>query len=99
MFRDILCKLGNMVVERRWSIYPCKPTDCKVIIQCSHRIAEVNLETGKAMLSDGKGGHQGFMKLSGMLGAKLVDAPAGVIEQLREFRSQSSGGAVSLSEL
>lgn len=91
MLKSITCKLGNMAKVRDWSVYPITtPGAIKVIIQCSHRIAEVNLETGKVMLSSGKGGHQGFVMLSPLMGATLVDCPADVIEQLRGFVSQAN---------
>lgn len=82
--RSVMGKLGTMRKAADWTIYPVKAdAPNKRIIQCDKRIAEVNLETGKAMLSDGKGGHQGFIKLSPALGAVEVDVPADMLEALK----------------
>lgn len=85
-FKNITCKLGNMRKEADWTLYPQqtdKPNE--VMIQCDKRIANISLDTGKAMLSDGKGGHQGFAKLMPLLGAKEVVVPDEIIAQLRQL--------------
>jgi hypothetical protein len=79
-------KLGSMRKARDWTLYPQSEADktnnC-IIIQCNNRIARVNLDTKRALLSDGKGGHQGFIKLSPLMGATAEVVPDAVIEQLR----------------
>jgi hypothetical protein len=66
-----------------WVIYPCKAGGKDVMIQCENRIARVDLATGETTLSSGKGGHQGFVMLSPIMGAKKVDCPAEVLAELR----------------
>ena len=88
-FQNVIGKIGNMRKVQDWVIYPLKSEQQVTrMIQCENRIAEVNLETGKVMLSDGKGGHQGFMKLSKALGAKEYDCPADILEQLKGTQKQ-----------
>jgi hypothetical protein len=75
-------------------IYPLKPGQ-PVTIQSDNRIASVNLETKKAWLSNGKGGHQGFMKLQPILGAVEVDVPDEVIEELKKQIASMEGQRVA----
>ena len=55
MFPTVTCKLGNMRKVQDWVIYPCGTNPETVTIQCDSRIAQLNLITGKMMLSSGKG--------------------------------------------
>lgn len=83
-FQNITCKLGNMRKEAEFTVCPVSNQEPHLVtIQADKRIARVDLNTGKAMLSDGKGGHQGFMKLAPFLGAKEVDVPADVLARLK----------------
>lgn len=92
-FKNIVCKLGNMRKEADWTLYPQKADKLdEVIIQCDKRIASVNLTTGKAMLSSGKGGHNGFMHLSPALGAVEVDVPADVLQTLKGLVAKNTEG-------
>lgn len=84
---SIVCKLGNMRKEVDWSIYPVTDPNL-IMIQCDKRIARINMTTGKAMLSDGKGGHNGFMKLAPMFGAVEVDVSAEIVEELKQKTGQ-----------
>lgn len=89
-FQTVSGKMGNMRKADEWVVYPRKsPEDTEVTIQCERRIARVNLATGKAMLSDGKGGHQGFHKLMPLLGAKEVDCPPEMLETLKALPIQT----------
>lgn len=84
-FKNIVCKLGNMRKPGDWVLYPQRAESLnKVIIQCDKRIAEVDLSTGKAMLSSGKG-HQGFAMLLPFMGATEIDVPADVIAELKRL--------------
>lgn len=83
-FQNLTVKLGNMKKPQQFTVCPvsnAQPNE--VIIQSDKRIARINMETGKAMLSDGKGGHQGFHKLHGIMGAVEIDVPADVLAQLK----------------
>jgi hypothetical protein len=80
-FQSVVCKLGNMRKAQEWVLYPWK--EGPLIIQCDGRIASINLDTGKATLSDGKGGHQGFIKLGLDFGAKIVDVPQNVMNDIK----------------
>ncbi len=85
-FQSVTCKLGNMRKACDWTIYP-KTDDATVTIQCDKRIAKVFLETGKTILSTGKGGHNGFMHLSPVFGAVEIDCPIETLEELRKLRN------------
>lgn len=92
-FKNITCKLGNMRKPAEFVLYPQKAdAPDEVIIQADKRIAKVNMATGKAMLSSGKGGHQGFMALSPVMGAVEVDVPADVIAKLKELTGTNKPG-------
>lgn len=84
MIKNIKCKLGNMRKVVDWVIYPPEEQSKSVIIQSDRRIARVFLDKNVAMLSDGKGGHQGFHKLSPTMGAMVVDVPEEIVKELRE---------------
>ena len=84
-FNSIFCKLGNMRKPQEWVIYPpTKENANKVTIQCEQRIAQIDLTTGVCVLSNGKGGHQGFIKLTPMLGAKPYAVPKEIVDELKE---------------
>lgn len=76
-------KLGNMRKSVEWTVYPARrPSERVRLIQCDKRIAAVNLDTGEAVVSDGKG-HPGFQKLSDHMGATKCMCPSDMLEQLR----------------
>ena len=85
MFNEITAKLGNMKKAQEFVVYPFKKGAAELIIQSDKRIAQVNLETGKTILSDGKGEHPGFVKLSSFFGAVEVDTPPELLEWLRKM--------------
>ncbi len=70
-------------------------------MQGGNRIARIDLNIGKAMLSNGKGGHQGFIQLSPALGAVEVVVPADVLAQVREKTQTRKDyhGAVNVTAL
>jgi hypothetical protein len=85
-FVHVTGKIGNMRKSQEWVVYPLNNADQTTrVIQSDNRIAKVDLTTGKVLLSDGKGGHQGFPKLHISLGAKLYDCPQDILEQLRKL--------------
>ena len=90
-FVTVTGKLGNMRKAVEWVVYP-RRADARgksvVIIQSDNRIAAVNLDTGDAVLSDGKGGHPSFQKLSESLGATKCICPSEMLEQLRQQPEQ-----------
>lgn len=102
MFLNITAKLGNMKKAQEFVIYPVSNTaPHEVTIQSDKRIARVNLNTSKAMLSSGKGGHQGFMQLSPALGAVEVDVTPELVEQLKPLvnklrNAQNPDGSITL---
>lgn len=95
-------KLGNMRKAQDWTVTPSKSiADGEVVMQCDKRIARVNIHTGKAMLSDGKGGVYGntFAFLDPMMGAKEIDVPPDVIAQIKakiDGRADYAAGNVTL---
>jgi hypothetical protein len=98
-FIDITCKIGNMRKAASFTVCPkATPDSREVTIQSDKRIARINLDTGKVVLSDGKGGHPGFHKLLAICGAVELDCPADVLEQLRGLDSEGKlpGGPVRI---
>lgn len=90
MFYDVTTKLGNMKKPQVFTLCPLSsPESRQVTIQSAKRIAQINLDTKKVVLSDGKGGHQGFMKLSPLLGSIELDCPAELIAQIEALPVQS----------
>jgi hypothetical protein len=84
-------KLGNMRLAADWVVYPADLRGAAVqavTIQCDRRIARVDLETGRTLLSDGKGGHQGFAKLA--FGSIVCDCPPEALAALRAMDHSSS---------
>lgn len=59
-------------------------TPDEVIIQSHKRIAKINLVTGKGVLSDGKNDAY-FMHLHPSMGAKPIDVPQSVIDELKKI--------------
>ena len=97
-FQHVNGKIGNMRKSQEWVVYPLNSADQTTrTIQSDNRIARVDLTTGKVLLSDGKGGHQGFVKLSPALGAKLYECPPDILEQLRKL-SPPVGGVTVMGE-
>ena len=89
MFVD--AKLGGMRKAQNFIVCPVSNQDEHlIIIQSDKRIARINMDTKKAMLSDGKGGHQGFAKLNPFCGAKEVDAPQELIDELNKVRGNTN---------
>ena len=83
--KKVQAKLGNMRKAVEWVLYPQKLEALHlVVIQSDKRIAEVNLTTGKAKLSTGKGGHNGFAHLSREMGAIEVVVPPEILNELRD---------------
>lgn len=86
MFRMVNGKLGNMRKSVDWVVCPVTTDEPdERTIQSDNRIARINMKTGKGVLSDGKGGHQGFHKLSSAFGAKEVDCPQDILDQLNNL--------------
>lgn len=97
MARNITCKLGNMRKSAAWTIYPQKDNSLdEVIIQCERRIALVNLASGSAMLSNGKGTYQTFLHLHPAMGAVTVQVPPEVIEELKNILATAPRNTVNL---
>lgn len=95
--KTIYCRLGNMRKNQDWVVYPvASGLATHLTIQCDNRIARVELSTGKTMLSDGKGGHQGFIKLSPALGATEVICRAETLAELRQIAGVITDAPVSI---
>ena len=78
-------KLGNMRKAVDWTVFPSEEVAKGIVtIQSDNRIARVDLNAALAILSNGKGGHQGFLKLLAYLGAKTVPVSAEVVSKIRQ---------------
>ena len=86
MFKSVNGKMGRMRKAVDWVVCPVSNLEPnEIIIQSDRYIAKFNSETNKVILSDGKGGHPGFHKLTEFCGAKEIDAPQWLIDQLVEI--------------
>jgi hypothetical protein len=92
MFIDVICKLGNMKKPQEFTIYPEEADRPHlVLIQSDKRIAQIDLNSGKGVLSDGKGGHQGFWKLQAA-GAMAIEVPPDVVAEIRRLMDVRRAG-------
>jgi hypothetical protein len=91
MFQDVTGKLGNMRKSVEWVVAPPASGSTKIVIQSDHRIAEVDTSTGMAWLSDGKNGHQGFLKLSPVFGATLVNVTDDFLHEVKQAAARYNG--------
>tara|TARA_Y100000310_G_scaffold134821_1_gene133730 strand:- start:841 stop:1143 length:303 start_codon:yes stop_codon:yes gene_type:complete len=87
--KTITAKLGNMRKEKEWVVYPFVEGRDGLVIQCDKRIAQFDPETGEGRISDGKGGHPGFLKLQKFLGATEIVVPEEVREAAKAAQPQS----------
>jgi hypothetical protein len=103
-WKSVVGKMGNMKKSVDWIVCPVSNAEEQMVyIQSDKRIARINMTTGKAMLSSGRGGHPGFHALHPMLGAVEVDVPAEIMDQVRERRDAMTPdngiGGVTLTNL
>lgn len=86
MIRNVTAKIGNMRKEKEFVVYAKdKKRPHIVTIQSDNRIARLNMENGKMLVSDGKGGNQGFLKLDPNNGAQVYEAPQHLLDQLQNL--------------
>ena len=88
-------KLGNMKKPARFVVYPRKTGDATVLVQSDRRIAQITLADGKGIISDGKGGHPGFEKLSAFFGGTDFQCPPDLLKKLNSI--PEGDGTVSLT--
>jgi len=89
-------KLGNMRKAVDWTVYPQNYNTSKsettgaqtLFIQSDKRACAINVETGKGMLSNGRG-HPGFHSTLASLGAKEIDVPREFIDECLEAEPKS----------
>lgn len=87
-FRHVTGRFPGMRKDQEFTICPgSEETPHLITIQSDKRIARVNTETSKTIISDGKGGHQGFAKLNAFLGAKTIDTPKWLSDQLANLET------------
>jgi hypothetical protein len=91
--KNVTGKLGNMRKAVEWVLYPQNADEPHiVIIQCDKRIAKVNTLSAIAILSSGKGGHNGFAHLSPVMGAVSVSVPTEMNDELKRLTSTNTEG-------
>lgn len=79
--KRITFKIKPMRKEQDWLVYPPSylTNKDKLFIQCDKRALDLNIKTGKGMLSNGKG-HPGFASTGAFLGGIEVDVPQEIID-------------------
>ena len=89
MFRKVEGKMGRMRKAVDWVVCPVSTNSPnQITIQCERYIAQLDTDTNKVIMSDGKGGHPGFHKLQKMFGAKEIDAPQWLLDQLADLEQR-----------
>jgi hypothetical protein len=78
-------KMGNMRKSVDWTVYPCKPDAPDVTIQSDARIAQIDLATGKALLSKACPNGAYFVDLNPIRGATVVDVPADLLDAVKKI--------------
>lgn len=94
--RSVYGKLGNMRKEAEWTVYPTNYNSSKsetagarlIFIQSDKRACSINVETGKGMLSNGRG-HPGFHSTLPALGAVEIDVPREFIDECLSAQPKS----------
>ena len=91
-------KLGNMRKVQDWTVTPSEEIkNGFVTMQADNRIARVNLNDNTAILSSGKGGHQGFDKLMDFA-PRTVPVSQEIVDQIKslvEFRDDYKSGSIT----
>ncbi len=90
-FKDIKVKFGNMRgTEQEFTLYPYDGGDT-IIIQSDKRIAQVNLKTGKTILSKQCQNGAYFMHLNKFTGAIVCDFPEDKLKELQSYLWNNPG--------
>ena len=82
-------KLGNMRKAKAWVVYPRKPEQEDVQIQCDTRIARFRVADGLGLLSAHKANGAYGVHLNPGLGATVVTVPPEVVKQCLEAAPKS----------
>jgi|SRR5688572_1104794 len=90
--KEITFKLPGMNKPQEFVIYPLAKDATEAIIQSDKRIARINLETGKGVLSKSKV-NNGFMHLNKMFGAYDIELTK---DQLMELKLTAIGNGETL---
>jgi len=94
--RSVHGKLGTMRKAVDWTVYPESYNKSKsetagartIFVQSDKRACAINIETGRGMLSNGRG-HPGFHSTMASLGAKEVDIPREFIDKCLKAQPKS----------
>ena len=78
--KRLTIKLGTMRKAKDWVVYPRKTGETRLILQCDDRIALIDPDSKKGLLSKSCG-YPGFHMLSTQLGAKAIEVADEVIAQ------------------
>jgi hypothetical protein len=96
MFKSVNGKFKGQRKVFRWTVCPVSNAkENERYIQCKSRIARVNIETGKAILSKSVSGGAYFVHLNAAMGAKEVECPEDIINQLKAFDEENGGRPVA----
>ncbi len=76
----LILKLGPMRKAKDWVVYPRKTGESKLVLQCDDRIALIDPDTKKGLLSKSCN-YPGFAMLSTALGAKVIEVADEVVAQ------------------
>lgn len=83
---DIIGKFPGMRKDQEWTVYPFEANPEYHLIQSSVRIAHINMKDHTAMLSKHVSSGAYNHHLSPLLGAKKVQCPQEIIEQLKALK-------------
>ncbi len=92
--QHITVKFGNMKGEaQKFVLYPYDGGDT-LVIQSGKRIAQINLKTGKTILSKQIQGGAYFMHLGNFFGATVCDFPAEELTKIKSYLWNNAGEKV-----
>jgi hypothetical protein len=86
--KRLMLKLGTMRKSKDWVVYPRKTGESRLILQCEDRIAMIDPDTRKGLLSKSCR-NPGFMMLSTTLGATPIEVADEVVAQALTVQPRS----------
>ena len=90
-FLSVTAKFKGMRKPQDFTVYPFNAEEKDRMIQSSTRIARVNLETGRMLISKPRSSGAYGVHLNEALGAKWMDCP---VETLDELKAMNETGKV-----
>jgi hypothetical protein len=79
--KHVIAKLGTMRKSKSWIVYPTTDSQTSLKIQCDDRIAMIDPQTGKGLLSKSTT-FPGFIYLHPGMGAKPIEVTKELVNEI-----------------